>query len=282
MGSASILCDRVRIEEKEILDALERAGIVATTLSPSAEPVPLTQSLVSSGPFNGFELLVDRCRDRTSAGHLMSVAADLGLPVIGGGIASTGNRLEIARALQRAGVARPETYLASSEEAGMAALRLVGFPATLFSLSPSKAPQPVMDEDIAEALLEHRHTLLAPAARTMLVQVASPSETEIATIVVVNGRAEASAAAGREHLRETTVFRLAEQAAAALGASLIGVQITEVDGQLVVWDVDPVPDFRGMVPTGERSVGEAIASLVVGMSASKPREEGDRAVPLSI
>ena len=282
MASAGILCDRVRIEEKEILAALERSGISAATLSPSAEPVPITQSLTAIDQFNGYRLLVDRCRDRTSAGHLMAVASDLGMPVVGGGIASTGNRLDIARALNRAGIPRPRTLLVSSEESGLAATRSVGYPATLFSLSPSKGPQPVFDDDIAEALLEHRHTLLAPAARTMLVQAGSPAETEIARVVVVGGQATATAAAGRENLRSTAVLHMAEQAADALNASLIGVHISEIDEQLVVWDIDPVPDFRGMVGIGEHSVAEAIASLATAITSPDLREEVAGGVVLTV
>jgi glutathione synthase/RimK-type ligase-like ATP-grasp enzyme len=242
----------------------------------------IAQSATATTRFNDFDLLIDRCRDRTSAGHFMAVASDLGMPVIGGGIASSGNRLDIAQALNRAGVPRPVTFLASSEEAGMAALQSVGYPATLFSLSPSKAPQPVFDEDIAEALLEHRHTLLAPAARTMLVQSGSPASTEIATVVVIGGNAVATAAAGRENLRDAAVQRLAEQAAAALDASLIGVQITEIDDAFVVWDIDPVPDFRGMVATGESSVGEAIAQLAAQQHRHDIREEVASGIALSV
>ncbi|MCC6943620.1 MAG: hypothetical protein IT335_03525 [Thermomicrobiales bacterium] len=282
MGRAGILCDRVRIEEKEILEALERSGVPSATLSPSAVPLEIAQSATATTRFNDFDLLIDRCRDRTSAGHFMAVASDLGMPVIGGGIASSGNRLDIAQALNRAGVPRPVTFLASSEEAGMAALQSVGYPATLFSLSPSKAPQPVFDEDIAEALLEHRHTLLAPAARTMLVQSGSPASTEIATVVVIGGNAVATAAAGRENLRDAAVQRLAEQAAAALDASLIGVQITEIDDAFVVWDIDPVPDFRGMVATGESSVGEAIAQLAAQQHRHDIREEVASGIALSV
>lgn len=282
MGSAGILCDRVRVEEKELLAALERCGIAAATVSPSVAPVRIAQSIESVAQFNGFQLLIDRCKDRTAAGHLMSVATDLELPVIGGGIASTGNRLEIARALSRASVPRPETFLASSEEAGLAALRSVGYPGTLLSLSPSKSPQPVSDEDIAEALLEHRHTLLAPAARTMLVQHGSPSETEIATVVVVDGVSVATGAAGRENLRDPAVQRLAESAAHALSASLIGIRVSEIDGELVVWDVDPVPDFRGMAATLETSVAESTARLAARIVGKNAREGAAHGIAVSI
>lgn len=278
MSAIGIVCDRVRVEEKELLEALRLEELPALTVPPTASPLPIGASSSTEAPFGECSLLLDRCRDRTSAAYLMSVAADFGLPVIGGGIAATGNRLEVSRALARAGVPRPRTLLASSEEAGMIALQTLGFPATLFSLSPSKNPQSILDMDIAEALLEHRHTLLAPAARTMLVQAGAPSETEIATVVVVDGVAVASAAAGRQSLREPAVMRLAEATAQALFATFVGIQIVEMDGELMVWDVDPVPDFRGMVLIGATPVGNAVATLAKVLAA----KEADRGIAISV
>ncbi|MGD9711605.1 MAG: hypothetical protein AB7V46_06000 [Thermomicrobiales bacterium] len=282
MCAVGILCDRVRVEEKELLEALRLEGLPAETIPPTAAPLPIPPEGAAESPFRRCGLLLDRCRDRTSASFLMSIAGDFGLPVISGGVAATGNRLDVARVLSRAGIPRPATLLASSEEAGLSALRTLGYPATLFSLSPSKHPQPILDEDIAESLLEHRHTLLAPAARTMLVQAGSPAETEIAAVVVVDGVAVASAAAGRQALREQNVMRLAEDAARALGANMVGVHIAERDGQLVIWDIDPVPDFRGMVLTGPLAVGSAVATLARTLSGPGAEQEAERDVALSV
>jgi len=59
----------------------------------------------------------------------------------------------------------------------------------------------------------------------------------------------------------THCARLAEAAARLLGARLLGVSVAEIDGRLVVWDVDPVPGFRAAQPIQTVTVEAALASL---------------------
>jgi hypothetical protein len=257
-----ILCERVRVEEKQMLEAFGLEHLPAEPVLPLFEPVALDPAGEGNRMLSGHRLLIDRCANRTAACHLVAVAGDLGIEVIGAGIASRGTRLDVARALARAGVARPKTLLIGSEEAGMAALQSTGFPATLMPLSFSKEPQPVFDRDIAEAVLEHRHTLLAAPARTMLVQAGSPSIAETLDVFVVDGVAAASSHAGKPALRQPGALRLGEAAAEALDAETIGIRLVMVGGAVVVWDVDPVPDFRHLGPLVDRSVAQTIAGLL--------------------
>ena len=81
-------------------------------------------------------------------------------------------------------------------------------------------------------------------------------------VVVVDGNAIASSVAGKSVLRQESALRLAEQAAVALDAQIIGVRIAQVSAGVVVWDVDPVPEFRHYNQIGPLSVAEAIARLV--------------------
>src|SRR5215204_3827479 len=135
MGRIGILCERVRVEEKQLLEALSLEQLPAELVPPLEEPVAIAAAGPAAGHFDGYSLLVDRCANRSASSHLFEVAGDVGLDVLGAGIAGRGNRLDVARALTKAGIARPASYFAGSERAGLNALRSTGYPATLMPLS---------------------------------------------------------------------------------------------------------------------------------------------------
>lgn len=265
METIGILCERVRVEEKQILAVLLNAGLPAVPVPPVDLPVA-----IGAGPeghaieslAGQYFLLIDRCPERTASNHLVLLLADSGTAVLGAGVASTGNRLDVARKLAGAGIARPRTVFAGSEKAGLAALSSFGYPSTLMPLAYSKRPLPIFDEDIAEAVLEHRNTLGSASARSLVIQEGSPSITEVIEVMVVDGAAVAASTAGKPALRSDDVLKLAEHVAAVLDARIIGIQIAQTASGLVVWDVNPVPEFRGFNLTSSLPVADAIGALV--------------------
>jgi len=80
-------------------------------------------------------------------------------------------------------------------------------------------------------------------------------------VIVVDG-----AAAALEVPSGTTVpdqaLRLAEEAARALNADLVALMIALFSTEPVVWDAQPVPDFRHAMPVAGLTVAQTIASAV--------------------
>jgi glutathione synthase/RimK-type ligase-like ATP-grasp enzyme len=264
MESVGILCERVRVEEKQIIAALQGAGLPAVPVPPADLPITIgagPDDTIDS-PATKHTLLIDRCPERTAGNHLVSLLIESGTKVLGAGLASTGSRLDVARALSAAGIPRPRTLFVGTEQAGMHALQSLGYPATLVPLSFSKEPLPIFDQDIAEAVLEHRNTLGSASARSMMVQEGSPSIAEVVDVMVVGAEAVATSTPGKPALKHGDVVKLAEQAAEVLGAQIIDVRIAQVASRLVVWDVDPAPEFRRLNAIGLTSVAEAIGNLV--------------------
>jgi [lysine-biosynthesis-protein LysW]--L-2-aminoadipate ligase len=211
------------------------------------------------------DVIIDRCSDRTVAAAILPLHRATGCTVIGGGLAATGNRLEIATALANAGIPRPATLLATSEEAGLAAVDALGYPSTLMPLDPGKSGIPLCDREIAEAVLEHREVLGASAHAVSLIQAGSCGQ-DRTTVLVIGGRAVTSA--------EPTTLALAEATAAALGASFLGVSIATTKHGLVVWDVTAVPAFRDEIATHGDAIGEALVRLL-DLGSDSPQVESN-------
>jgi hypothetical protein len=183
--------------------------------------------------------------------------------VLDAGIAATGHRLHVAGALAAAGVPRPATLLVASEAAGLTANEALGLPATLLPLFPGAAEVTLLDRDTAEAIFEHRDILGCPSDNVALLQAGASVAAGRASAVVVAGRTVAIHDPAGVATDRARIAGIAEAAAAALGAAVVGVDLVMTAAGPVVWDVDPVPEFRDAVSLGDDSVARAVAQLVV-------------------
>jgi [lysine-biosynthesis-protein LysW]--L-2-aminoadipate ligase len=302
-AAIGVLCARVRLEEKQLLAALAEAGVPAMPLAPAASPFPIAPAPVPPGPvghdgstghrvpagrdsmrdgadgIDGVEVVIDRLADRTLASALLPLWQAQGKVVLDAGLAATGNRAAVAAALAAAGLPRPLTLLASSEESALAAIERTGLPATLLPLTGG-ASITLWDRDSAEAIIEHRTVLGDPADAIVLVQAGAPAATERALVHVVGGEAVAVDDAGALIPATPAVVALAEAAARALGAAVVGVEIALTPAGCVVWDVQPVADFRNACDLGGRTAAAAITALAAARLAARPAFE--RAVRVQV
>jgi hypothetical protein len=209
-------------------------------------------------------VIVDRCQDRSVAAAVLPLRRSSGEKVIDAGLAATGTRAVVAAALAGSGVPRPVTMLVTSEAAGMAALDACGCPATYLPLTPGESEIALLDRDTAEAVFEHRETLGGVAATIGIVQSGTTVGRSKVTVIVVDGRAVAISDPRGQASEAAPFVAVAEAAAHVLDASIIGIELIDTPDGPVVWDVDPVPDFRDATPLGPAAVADAIAEMVAG------------------
>ena len=212
MATVGVLCARGRVEEKALMAALAEAGIVSALFPPADEPLPVGPDPVSpcGNQFPVPQIVVDRHPNRQIARAVLSACRALGVPVLSAGIAATGDRLDVASALERAALPRPRTALCTSEDAALQAVRALGLPATLLPLDLQSAGITLLDEDAAEAVLEHRAVLGGTGQSLNLVQAGAPRPDELVSVMVIDGVAW-TAQNGHEAASTAHVRRLAEE-----------------------------------------------------------------------
>jgi hypothetical protein len=137
----------------------------------------------------------------------------------------------------------------------------MGLPATLLPLELKSASIALLDQDAAEAVLEHRAVLGGVEGSLGLIQAGSPSSENLVNVMVVDGAAAAVETRSRMAVPDQAL-RFAEQAAGALNAALVAIVIELRSGIPVVWDARPVPDYRDAIPVGNLTVAQAIAHTV--------------------
>lgn len=269
--TVGVLCARTRVEEKQLIAAFAGLGREAFPVSPVAAPAPLGPQPVrplaeTSASGVVAEVLIDRMQDRQLGAMIWRAKRATGARILGAGIAATEDRHTVALTLARAGIARPATYAVFDEATSLDAIAAAGYPSTFLALTPKSADLTIFDRDTAEAVMEHREMLRDKHDAMGLVQAGIRGVS--ATLIVAGGKVVG--VDGDQSLANRAAFDLAVAAAVALYADLIGVVISATANGYVVWDIDPVPDFRTAVATGSADVATAIATSIAAKAGSAP------------
>jgi [lysine-biosynthesis-protein LysW]--L-2-aminoadipate ligase len=276
MTTIGVLCERVRVEEKQVLAALAEVGLFAAACSPADAPLPIGLLPPRPNPPRPSEspiallpvapaLFVDRCRHRATAAAMLTAYRALGVATIDAGLAATGTRLAAATALSAAGLPRPETRLVGSPAAALLALEELGYPATLLPLTAGADSTLLLDVDTAEAVFEHRSVLGSAHDALALIQAGTTLRSDaaaLATVIVVDGHAVAVTATDDSLSLSPIAIELAESAACALGAAIVGIDVATGPAGPIVWDARPVPDFRHATLLGATSVAASLAASI--------------------
>jgi hypothetical protein len=251
------------VEEKALMAALADASIVSALFPPADEPLPVGPLPVAPAgrTFAVPQLVVDRHPSRQIARAVLSTCRVMRVPALSAGIAATGDRLDVASALAAHGLPRPLTALCTSEAAALEAVAASELPATLLPLDLQSSGIALLDFDAAEAIVEHRVVLGGSVAALGLIQAGAPAAADLATVAVVDGKATALTVASGTPVSDDALH-LAEAAARVLNADLVSIVLALSGQQPLVWDVQPVPEFRHALPIAGQSVAQAIADAV--------------------
>lgn len=281
-----VLCARVRVEEKRIMAALDRSGVLSMPVPPALMPLPPgptlqdVQRLIHEAP--GCEdalplVMIDRVGNRAVGRIINRLLRVAGVTIIDAGVASRRNRLQVASVWEEAGIPRPRTLAAFSESTAMAAADQLGYPATMLPMLHSSAAASLLDADTADAVIEHRVVLGTDEEEIVMLQAgALVGETEWYRIHTAGFRA---VAVDGEMIPPADACALAERASEVLDAGTIAIDVACIAGEWVAWDAVPLADFRGSTLLGDATVEEAIAAHA--LAKLKVREQEVRDVVLT-
>lgn len=277
-----VLCARVRVEEKQVIAALERAGVVSMPIPPATMPLPTGPTLhdvqgLTAG-ISGCEgatplVMIDRIANRAVGRSINRLLRNAGVVIVDAGVASRRNRLQVATVWDKAGISRPRSLAAFSEATAMAAASQLGYPATMFPMLHSSPTASLPDADTADAVIEHRVVLGTAEEEIVMLQAgALLGDTEWYRIHLAGFRA---VAVDGDAQPPAEAIAVAEQAANALHAGTIAIDVAHIDGNWVAWDALPLADFRNATRLGDVSVADAIAAHALAKLAAREQEVRD-------
>ncbi|MHC3462527.1 RimK family alpha-L-glutamate ligase [Streptomyces flavovirens] len=273
-----VLASRVRFEEKCILAALERRGVACEQIDPR------TLAVRAGAPWAGPRTVLNR-----EVGHYRALYAASALESTGARVLNTaaaaavcGDKWQTSAALVARGVPTPDTSLALTPDAALAALEQFGYPAVIKPLVGSwgRLVTRVTGPAMAAAVLEHLAALPSPQSHIVYVQREVAKADRDIRVLVVGGRAVGATYRRSDEWR-TNVARgavsercpldpglteLAVAAAKTVGAHIAGVDLLQdPDGRLTVLEVNDRVEFRGLQQSHgtDIDVADAVAALLI-------------------
>lgn len=257
-----ILLSRVRVEEKLLLESLERRGVRTKIIDDRQLVLRLEER-----PDLGVDVVLERCIQHSRALYALAVFEAYGIPTVNTfEVADVcGNKLLTTMRLIRDGIPSPRTRLAFTPESALAAVEELSYPAVLKPLVGSwgRLISKVNDRDAAESILEHKDVLGTYMHSIYYLQeyVRKPGR-DIRAFVVGDETIAAIYRASEHWITNTArggvatncpvtpeLNDLCVRAARAVGGGVVAVDVLESSAGLLVNEVNYTMEFRNSIET---------------------------------
>jgi [lysine-biosynthesis-protein LysW]--L-2-aminoadipate ligase len=281
-----VLLSRVRVEEKLLLEELDRRHVPTKTLDDRELVLA-----VETRPDLGVDVVLERAIQHSRALYALSVLNTWGIPTVNTfEVADVcGNKLLTTMRLIRDGVPTPRTRLAFTPEAAIAAIEDLGYPAVLKPLVGSwgRLISKVNDRDAAETILEHKDVLGTYIHSIYYVQEYVPKPGRDIRAFVVGDETIGAIYRSSDHWITNTarggkatkcpvtpeLNDLCVRAARAVGGGVVAVDVLEGPEGLLVNEVNYTMEFRNSIETTGVDIPARVIDFVleVGRKATQDR-----------
>jgi [lysine-biosynthesis-protein LysW]--L-2-aminoadipate ligase len=279
-----LLCSRIRVEEKLLLQAFRARGVEPERIDDEAVVLEI-------GPPGRprWDAVLDRTLSQSRALAALRILEASGVPTVNRArvVATCGDKVATSAALAARGVPVPRTLVAFTPEAALRAVEEIGYPAVLKPPVGSwgRMVARLNDRDAAEAVLDHKHHLGTAQDSIFYVQEHVDKPGRDIRSFVVGGETICAIYRWSEHWITNTarggrasncpvtaeIDRLSRAAAAAVGGGVVAVDLMERrDGALLVSEVNHTMEFRNSVGTTGVDIPGRIADHVLAVAAAAP------------
>lgn len=283
MASIGLIYDRVRWEEKALINASKKANIPLKPID--AKKIFINTSKDADAFKEDFgSIVIQRCISYFRGLHITAILENMGLNVINPFKTSLtcGNKLFTTLALIKAGLPSPKTMMAFTPETALKALDTVGYPAVLKPVVGSwgRLVALIKERESAQAVIEAREEIKNALLQLYYVQefVERPPR-DIRVIVIGNEVVAASYRYPSPGEWRTNVARggiskpcsitqelrqLALKASEAVGGGVVAVDCMEGPNGFLVNEVNGTIEFRGISSTTDIDISAKILDYAIG------------------
>jgi [lysine-biosynthesis-protein LysW]---L-2-aminoadipate ligase len=273
----AILLSQVRLEEKLIFAAAERAGLELVKVFDKELILDLSRPR-----FPQADVVLDRGLVHSRAEYTLRFLRDLGIPTVNSYEATLtcDNKFLTSITLEKTGIPTLHTMIAYTPQSALQAIEQLGYPAVLKPPVGSwgRLLAKINDREAAEAVLEHKEILGSYHHSIFYIQEYVPKRGGDIRAFVVGDRVIGASYRASPHWI-TNVARgattapcpvtpemedIALRAAAAVGGEILGVDLVETDGGLKVIEINTGAEFKGLVEATGVDVPAAIVDYLRG------------------
>ncbi|MEM3716532.1 MAG: lysine biosynthesis protein LysX [Candidatus Bathyarchaeia archaeon] len=277
MGGISLIYDRVRWEEKALIDVSRSMGLDIKLIDLKDIYINIFDNYDKTKNDFG-DLALQRCISYFRGLHITAFLESAGIQVINPFHVSLicGNKLFTTLALIKAKVPVPKTLIAFTDESALKALDSLGYPAVLKPVIGSwgRLIALLKDKDTAQALLEAREEMHDALMQIYYLQEyvkRPPRDIRVLTVgdeVVaaayrysMNGdwRTNVARGARTEPCSLTSeLIDLALKSSEAVGGGVLAIDCMESPEGLVVHEINNTPEFKGLYAATGANIPEKI------------------------
>ena len=287
-----ILCSRIRVEEKLLLQALRARGAEPERLDDDQVVLAIRgQAGRGGGPgaaaaAPAWDVVFDRSLSQTRALAALRILEAQGVVTVNTArvVATCGDKVATSAALTGRGLPSPRTLVAFTPEAALRAVEELGYPVVIKPAVGSwgRMVARLNDRDAAEAVLEHKRALGSAANSVFYVQEHVDKPGRDIRSFVIGGETICAIYRRSEHWITNTarggeasncpvtgeVDRLSRAAAEAVGGGMVAVDLMERgDGELLISEVNHTMEFRNSIDTTGVDIPGRMADHVLALAA---------------
>jgi [lysine-biosynthesis-protein LysW]--L-2-aminoadipate ligase len=282
MNQIGLIYDRIRWEEKMLIDASKRLGLGLKIVDSKEVCFDALEDPAKIEEIFG-NVVLQRCISYFRGLHITAILENFGLHVINPFNVSLlcGNKLFTTLALIKAGVPVPRTLIAFTDKSALKALETLGYPAVLKPVVGSwgRLIALIRDKDSAQALIESREEMQNSLMQIYYLQEYIKRPPRDIRILTIGG--EVAAAAYRYSAGDdwrTNVARggrtepcpvtsdledLVIKASKAVGGGVLAVDCMESPDGIVIHEVNNTPEFKGLYSATKVDIPEKIIEYAI-------------------
>ncbi len=282
MTKIGLLCSRVRVEEKLLIEDMQGRGLDFDLIDDRTARFDIQKN-----GWRQYDVILERCINHSRALFALLLFRDWGVPTVNTYevAENCGNKLLTTSALVRAGVPTPRTVIAFTPESALEAIEEMGYPVVLKPGVGSwgRLLSKINDRDAAETVLEHKETLGSYHHSIYYIQeyVHKPGR-DIRAFVIGDETVGAIYRASEHWITNTArgghasrcivtpeLNDLCLKAAAAIGGGVVALDLFEdPDRGLLVNEINYTMEFRNSIDT----TGVNIPAKVIDYSLKAARQ----------
>jgi len=274
--TVGILLSRVRVEEKLLLEDLDRRHVPTKVVDDRELVLEVERT-----PDLGVDVVLERCIQHSRALYALNVLNTWGIPTVNTFEVADicGNKLLTTMRLIRDNVPTPRTRIAFTPESALAAIEELGYPAVLKPLVGSwgRLISKVNDRDAAESILEHKDVLGTYMHSIYYVQEHVPKPGRDIRAFVVGDETIGAIYRASDHWITNTarggkatncpvtpeLNDLCVRAAKAVGGGVVAIDVLEGSEGPLVNEVNYTMEFRNSIDTTGVDIPAKVVDFVL-------------------
>ncbi len=275
MAKVGFLYTRLRVEEKHLLDELEkREGVEVVRINDGNSFFDINQLP------QPVDVLFERSISYSRGLYISRIFEAHGVPVVNSSAVAErcGDKYVTSQILAQSGIPTPRVYMAFDEESALSAIETMGYPCVLKPVVGSwgRLLAKVDNRHMAESLIEHKSSLGVNHQVFYIQEYINKPGRDIRAFVIGDECICAIYRSSENWITNTArggvatncpvtdeIAELCQRAAQAVGGGLLALDLFETENGLTINEINHTMEFRNSITTTGVNIPEKMVDYVL-------------------